>query len=312
MKNIDLTFGIPMYNAEKYIGELLKCFKNTNSINYEIIIINDGSTDNSLKICNKFSDLNLRIISQKNLGVSAARNKIIEYANGKWITFIDADDLIDFKSFLGVFNELNKSVAYDYSINTFSRKKYNKIVKMKKDEAIAYMIEKEILNSPWAKFFKTSVLKKYSLHFNDKYSLGEDLLFNYMYINNINNIMYSNEKYYEFRVVNNNSLTHKYNPNKLRELMNINDECMKINKNKSIKVDKALAFIRVKNYISYISDEINQNKNNCDEIIKEIKKENKRKFYILNTLFATIIYNAWFILPNKTIVLIIKKFKRRR
>ena len=61
MKKIDLTFGIPAYNCEEYIEELLYCFKNSQHFTYEIIVVNDGSTDNTLKICENFKNKNLKI-----------------------------------------------------------------------------------------------------------------------------------------------------------------------------------------------------------------------------------------------------------
>ena len=84
---------IPLYNKEAYIGDTLKSVLNQTFQSFEIIIVNDGSTDNSLKITKKFNDKRLRIYTQKNQGVSFARNYGIEKAKSEYIALIDADDL---------------------------------------------------------------------------------------------------------------------------------------------------------------------------------------------------------------------------
>ena len=88
-----ISIVIPLYNKEQTIVNTLNSvFKQTYS-NFEIVIINDGSTDNSVKIINQnFDDARIRIINQKNAGVSAARNKGIEESRGEWISFLDGDD----------------------------------------------------------------------------------------------------------------------------------------------------------------------------------------------------------------------------
>lgn len=83
---------IPLYNKAAYIEETLKSVLNQTFTNYEIIIINDESTDESQTIVNQFNDKRIRLFNQKNQGVSAARNLGIEKSTGKLIAFLDADD----------------------------------------------------------------------------------------------------------------------------------------------------------------------------------------------------------------------------
>lgn len=93
----DLSIIIPAYNAEKYISHCLNSiFKQNTKFSYEVIVINDGSTDNTLNIINSFRDnKNLVIISKENAGISATRNKGLELASGKYIMFLDSDDLLE-------------------------------------------------------------------------------------------------------------------------------------------------------------------------------------------------------------------------
>ena len=94
MKNsVNLTFGIPVYNSEKYIEELLDCFKQKAVINYEILIVNDGSTDNSLNIINTYNNKNIRVITKENGGVSTALNLGIEKSTGDYISWLSHDDI---------------------------------------------------------------------------------------------------------------------------------------------------------------------------------------------------------------------------
>lgn len=85
---------IPLYNAEKYISECVISVLNQTWSNIEVIIIDDGSTDNSLAIAKEFEAENVKVLSQQNKGASAARNKGLREAKGDYIQFLDADDLL--------------------------------------------------------------------------------------------------------------------------------------------------------------------------------------------------------------------------
>ncbi len=88
---------IPLFNSEKYIEKTLESISNQNFNDFEVIIINDGSTDNAAAICEKYclNDQRFKLYNQSNQGVSIARNEGIKLAKGKYLLFIDADDFID-------------------------------------------------------------------------------------------------------------------------------------------------------------------------------------------------------------------------
>ena len=102
MLNKKISIIIPVYNAEKYLKCCLDSILNQSYKNLEIIIINDGSTDNSLKVIEEYkkNDNRIILISQKNQGVSKSRNNGLELATGDYIMFIDPDDWIHVSSFL--------------------------------------------------------------------------------------------------------------------------------------------------------------------------------------------------------------------
>ena len=310
MENIDLTFGIPVYNAEKYIKELLNCFKEESDFKYEVIIIDDGSIDNSYKICKQYKNSIYKILHHKNRGVSYTRNRIIEEAKGKWITFIDADDLIDFDKYKTIFLKIKDNNS-DFYIGINDNKVFNS-----KKKKLSYIIENEIINSPINRFYKTEILKNNNIKFDIRFSLGEDLLFNLKYTKQVKKIdFYFSDDMYIIRNINNESLTHKYRNDKYEELMSVNAECKAIFKN-NINILKSLEYIRIKNCIScvkdyYIFDDI-YDKHRIKSIIKKMKKEYNRKYILLNNVRSTIIYNLWYLSSPILLMYIIKKYTKKR
>jgi len=308
MKYTDLTFGIPMYNAGKYISELLTCFKDLDNIHYEILLIDDGSTDNSLAIVKRAKIRGLRILEQENRGVSATRNRIIKEAQGKWITFVDADDLIKFEKYAEIFQIIKKNELLEYIINIEDEKKYTKLNIIKENQKkIAYLIETEIINSPCAKFYKKEILQNNNIFFDEKYSLGEDYLFNINYLSKVENVFFTNEKMYIYRIINLNSLTAKYRPDKFEELMSVNHAS---NVFDEAEIKKAIEYIRIKNCISSLKDEIqeNRNKNYLHAYIRKLKKYKSRQYFVLNNLKTTVIYNIWYLFPNSLLIFVVKLF----
>ncbi|WP_314853272.1 glycosyltransferase family A protein, partial [uncultured Granulicatella sp.] len=87
---------IPVYNVENYLEECLKSVQTQTYTNIEVILVNDGSTDKSKLICERYCQENSRflLINQENQGLSAARNKGVEISTGEYIVFVDSDDII--------------------------------------------------------------------------------------------------------------------------------------------------------------------------------------------------------------------------
>ena len=92
-----ISIIVPVYNSEKYLKECIQSILNQTYSNLEVILVNDGSTDNSLKICYEFSeaDERVKVVDQKNAGPSAARNRGLNEATGNYIGFVDSDDTIE-------------------------------------------------------------------------------------------------------------------------------------------------------------------------------------------------------------------------
>ena len=114
MSDIKVSVIIPVFNQEKYISATLDSVLNQNFDDYEIIVVDDGSTDDSLKIINeKFSDSQIphKIIHQDNAGVSGARNRGIDEASGEYLLFVDGDDYILTNHLSELYNP-----EYDFSL----------------------------------------------------------------------------------------------------------------------------------------------------------------------------------------------------
>ena len=93
--NPEISIIVPIYNIENYVDKCIKSILSQSFVNFELLLINDGSQDQSLTICRKYLyDKRVRIISQQNKGLSAARNKGILKAKGKYLYFIDGDDYV--------------------------------------------------------------------------------------------------------------------------------------------------------------------------------------------------------------------------
>lgn len=97
MDNRKVSIIVPVFNQEKLIGECIESVLAQTYPEFELILVDDGSVDNSLKICQEYADKNrkIRVIHQRNGGLSDARNTGLQYATGEYITFLDSDDLLD-------------------------------------------------------------------------------------------------------------------------------------------------------------------------------------------------------------------------
>lgn len=176
---------IPIYNGEKYLEECLKSILNQTFLDYELILINDGSTDNTHSICTKYRDLDERIkyLNTDNNGVSIARNLGIEKSNGEYIWFVDADDLIspDFLNGIFVNRKLDFDILqfdylqFDYELSSFDKEKLEVVREYK---GLKSFIENEkYTRSLWRNIFRRDIIVNNNISFVPKLKFGEDLLF---------------------------------------------------------------------------------------------------------------------------------------
>lgn len=188
---------IPVYNTEKYLEHCITSVLNQTYKNIEVILVNDGSTDNSGEICDKYAtkDCRIKVIHQKNSGVSTTRNIGISVAVGQYIQFIDSDDSIDPIMTENLINAVNdniqlvicgyKSINLDRQ-NRINAKEYcpNEYIYNKTDFMLHFadFFNSDLINPPWNKLYSANLIRKYNIHYLENINLGEDLLFNLDYI----------------------------------------------------------------------------------------------------------------------------------
>ena len=116
MQDIFISIIVPVYNVEKYLRECLDSISQLKTVTWEVILVDDGSTDTSGQICDEYAkqDSRFRVIHQKNAGVSAARNAGLDAAKGEWIWFVDSDDIVDTQCVPNTKNWLDNQGDVDY------------------------------------------------------------------------------------------------------------------------------------------------------------------------------------------------------
>ncbi len=182
---------VPVYNVEKYIEKCLQSLVNQTMKDIEIIIVNDGSTDNSEKIINEYLDKyeNIIYVEKKNGGLSDARNYGMKYAKGDYIAFLDSDDYVDETIYEKMYNEAIKSKA-DFVECDFYWVYPNK---KKLDNGVVYTNKKEMLINArvvaWNKLIKRDIIQ-------ENFPVGlnyEDVEFFYKLIPNIKKFSFVKE-----------------------------------------------------------------------------------------------------------------------
>lgn len=176
--NPKVSIIIPVYNSEKFINKCVDSVLEQSFKDYEIILINDGSKDNSKEILNEYKEKypeKITVIHQENMGVSKTRNNAIKMAKGKYIMFIDNDDFID-KDYIDVFVKEIEEQDYDVVLGGYRRPneegKIVKELKLPQEEWAKFMIF-----APWAKIYKKDYLIKNNIEFLPV-NIGEDVYFN--------------------------------------------------------------------------------------------------------------------------------------
>lgn len=200
-----VTVIIPVYNAEKYLDECIQSVLDQNFTDFELLLINDGSSDNSAMICDRYAyqDRRVKVFHKKNGGVSSARNLGIENAKGEWITFIDADDYVQ-ENYLDVLNlqtktdwihlDMEREVISAMGVGLNFENRHYELT----DFTSIYALYPHFPEA-CAKFFKNSIIKMNSLRFNTDLKFGEDSLFNLKYLKFCRLISTSNISKYIYR-----------------------------------------------------------------------------------------------------------------
>lgn len=312
---------MPAYNEENKISNAIKSILNQTYKNFELIIINDGSTDNTLKIINQYKGKNIKVINQKNLGVSAARNAGIKESQGNYILFIDADDYIDNDLLINLVKTIKNNKnhwIYFKMIKEFkNKKKYSDIYEnyqnksLKINDCISELIISELINSPWGKVYKREIIAKNEILFNDSLLIAEDLLFNLDYAKNVDCIYFSDIGYYHYDGNVENSITASLDYDKYNSLMKFHEIIDKEEYNTYFNIKPELNFIKFKNDYAYLRSLDSQN--SSDEFKSQLNYMNQEQYdYLPNIIwkFVYIIIRSKSTFLNKKLISIIQNIQK--
>ncbi len=303
---------VPTYNSAQTINRCINSIRNQSYKNIEIIIVNDGSTDDTLYRLLNLADTDnrIKIYNIKNSGVSKARNIGIEKAKGEYVMFVDSDDYIEEKmvdKLLDMRKKYNMMPICKYSIltngYTEETKEENVEVRVLELRKCFYELffEQNALKAPWGKLYDLKIIKNNNIVFEKNLSLGEDIIFNLNYMKYEESICYSNERLYYYSRENIKSLSTRYYKNMINIQKKINKAILNYTALKACTEIDKIQIKCLKNLLTAVSNEFHSDENlfkryvNARKIMKDseiqkyanfLYKENK-----INKIFFSIIKN---------------------
>jgi glycosyltransferase involved in cell wall biosynthesis len=219
---------MPVFNVEKYIEKCIESVLNQTYTNFELIIINDGSTDKSVQVIQKFNDARIILIDKINTGVSDSRNRGIDVAKGSLVCFVDSDDFIDENYFEDIIFNFQNDVdllVYNYYIDNldnqevFLSQKQIKLIDYDKSNPESVLPN---LGYLWNKVYKLQLIKKNKIVFKKNISIYEDIIFNTEYLAVISTIKNCRMFFYHYVSRPRTSLVKSYNEDGLYYILEMN------------------------------------------------------------------------------------------
>ena len=220
--NPPITIIVPVYNAEKFLHKCVNNLLNQSLSDFEVLLINDGSTDCSGQICNEYAekDSRIRAIHKQNGGPGTARNLGLKEANGEWIAFVDADDWTDKEYLKELYENIHPNAAQqgliiqglkfyknendikplNFSPDTYTQQNITGIFEEKQVQNCGY---------PMGKLYNSAIIKENNLTFDESVKIAEDLLFLLSYIPHAGYIRFIPGANYNYLFLP-NSLSRKY------------------------------------------------------------------------------------------------------
>lgn len=328
---------VPVYNSEAYISKCLDNIINQSYQCIEIIIINDGSTDKTEQIVEKYKEKDHRIVYyyQENSGPSEARNKGIINANGEYIIFIDADDSI-VKNYVELLLTKIKSLNSDlvccgykdisvYGIQDCLDFPFSDNESLHTVMGMACEGTGGVL---WSKIYKKEIIEKYKLLMDKRIYMCEDLVFNLQYMSYCKSFAVINEHLYSYNRLNENSISSNISINDIQNYIIVWESIEKILNSVNYGKEKSEKLIE-KKILQVIIDLIDQQSNNIKEDgikycilnIQEILKKPKIEEYKNNFNTDNFFYKPYIFLVKRNCVRLVilysiqisllKKLKRK-
>lgn len=201
MKNFVVSIIVPVYNVENYLDECISSIVNQTYPFLNIILVNDGSSDNSLEVCKKWArkDSRINLIDQENQGVSRARNAGLESAIGDYILFIDSDDIIDLAVVEQLISNVDQYVLPGIAIDTFSE-----VINEPDQADNMKMGFRQLMNNRngyfcWGILYNSDIIRSHNLKFDEDIGNLEDVVWNIKYGAYIEEAILVNTSFYHYR-----------------------------------------------------------------------------------------------------------------
>lgn len=227
---------VPVYNVENYLERCIESLlnQNFNSKDYEIVLVNDGSTDKSGRICDKYKNVsNISVYHKKNGGLSDARNFGLDNSKSKYVTFVDSDDFVD-ENYINVLYKLisasnismsacSTEMIFNDNVKKLRKEKSSYFEIINRHKMMKYVLTKKygIGVSTWAKMYDRKIFK--NIRF-PKGKIHEDLLTTPYLIEKCQKIAITNEKNYYYCIRENSITTSSFNLEKDLDLFNSLDQ----------------------------------------------------------------------------------------
>ena len=227
-EGIKISVIVPIYNSEKYLRECVESILTQTFTKFELLLVNDGSKDKSSIICDEYAakDNRVKVIHKQNAGVSAARNDGIKIACGKYLMFVDSDDTIEPTFFEKAYCEAEEHCLDLYISgvkmlnvdgDTVLKEENYTLMKESSEYSVKQLLEDldktyppVCILGPCCKLYKTEILKKNSIMFDESISRAEDAYFNFEFLKHIKSIWFSNSIFYNYMRRNEDSLYSKF------------------------------------------------------------------------------------------------------
>lgn len=228
MNDIKISVIMPVYNVEKYVGRAIESIQKQTLSDWEFWIVDDGTPDNSGKICDEYAaaDSRLHVIHKENGGAPSARNLAIDQAMGKYLYFMDSDDwaeptMLEDMYTLAERHNAQLVVTGFYTDTYYSETEYVTTVQSQPDQVFASqrefreqayrLFDCNLLYTPWNKLYLADYLREKNLKFPQTF--WDDFPFNLSVLRDVERVVVSSEKYYHFIRARAESETAKYRAN---------------------------------------------------------------------------------------------------
>ncbi|OUP32154.1 glycosyltransferase [Bacteroides sp. An19] len=294
-----ISIIIPIYNAEHFISRCIESVLSQKNTNFELLLIDDGSTDKSKFICDEYArkDSRIHVIHKQNGGVSSARNLGLDKAKGEWVSFVDADDYLS-DDFLNIEPAHVDCEVIQKSYNIIENISTPQVHKIKKSQiisgqnrVISFFVNKRN-NELWNKIIKRNVIK--DRKFDENTKIGEDMLFFATLLKDISHYALSSIGYYNY-VKNDGSAMKRINDNRAERYEILKQNIQKIRKACG---DNTISDSII--YRSYILNLLNNSVTSKDKIFAEevFKSIKKRSLSYLSSFTIVKVYLKFFFYRN--------------